>query len=133
MDPRKLPAETGKDAILRFTLDFENNRTKVECSKNIQSINILSKREKLQEILDQHASCSSGMCDSKMFQPVVQTKPIKAKRDVKASLSPALDGESDANEVQGDHDDDDKNGCKDVSISLDSTINEKGEKYFNTR
>ncbi len=193
MDPeRKLPVESNKDAILRFTLNFTGGRTKVECSKNIQSINILTKWEKLQEILDQvrrdafyfplwmtleleihfhllllsplqRATCGSGMCDSKMFKPVVQQQKAAAgaaaaprsKREAAAAATAAtkeaqmeaLDGELDNSSNEGGGDDaaviptpekkseeeDDRNGCKDVNIRLDSTTDVNGNIFFNTR
>ncbi len=146
LDPdRKLPVESTKDAILRFNLDFKSNRTKVECSKNIQSINILSNREKLQHILDQHESCGT-MCDSKMFQPVVQkSAPPRSKREAakieKVGGKGSLDGESTVGDQRPsttvattavEVDDDDSNGCRDVNLRLDRTVNAKGELFFNT-
>ena len=146
MDPdRKLPVESTKDAILRFNLDFKSNRTKVECSKNIQSINILSNREKLQHILDQHESCGT-MCDSKMFQPVVQkSAPPRSKREAakieKVGGKGSLDGESTVGDQRPSTtvgttavkvDEDDSNGCRDVNLRLDRTVNAKGELFFNT-
>ncbi len=130
LDPdRKLPVESTKDAILRFNLDFKSNRTKVECSKNIQSINILSNREKLQHILDQHESCGT-MCDSKMFQPVVQkSAPPRSKREAakieKVGGKGSLDGESTVDDQRpsttvattaAEVDEDDSNGCRDVNL-----------------
>jgi len=59
----KQPAEKEKAGILRFTLDFENKRTVIRCSKNIRSITILASDSK-----DADESLSA-LSDSQMFRP----------------------------------------------------------------
>jgi len=59
----KQPAEKEKAGILRFTLDFEKNRTVIRCSKNIRSITILASDSK-----DADESLSA-LSDSQMFRP----------------------------------------------------------------
>merc|ERR1719341_1426493 len=59
----KQPAEKEKAGILRFTLDFDNKRTVIHCSKNIRSITILASDSK-----DADESLSA-LSDSQMFRP----------------------------------------------------------------
>ena len=59
----KQPAEKEKAGILRFTLDFENKRTVIRCSKNIRSITILASDSR-----DADESLSA-LSDSQMFRP----------------------------------------------------------------
>merc|ERR1719278_424431 len=59
----KQPSEKEKAGILRFTLDFDNKRTVIRCSKNIRSITILASDSK-----DADESLSA-LSDSQMFRP----------------------------------------------------------------
>lgn len=59
----------------------------MECSDNIQTLNIFSSRKKFNEFLkaNDERGNSGSLSDSVMFQPAV--KPVKAKREAVASAA----------------------------------------------
>ena len=84
----KQPAEKEKAGILRFTLDFEKNRTVIRCSKNIRSITILASDSK-----DADESLSA-LSDSQMFRP--KRKASLNDPDAAFSLETSLGSKLDA-------------------------------------
>ena len=84
----KQPAEKEKAGILRFTLDFEKNRTVIRCSKNIRSITILASDSK-----DADESLSA-LSDSQMFRP--KRKASLNDPDAAFSLEKSLGSKLDA-------------------------------------
>ncbi len=82
---RKLPDQPTEDAILRFRMDFGAGRTKVQCSDNIQNLNIFPNMTKFKEHLAKIGGSGGRFSDSAIFKPQGKNPvPARRKREAEA-------------------------------------------------
>merc|ERR1719234_3049702 len=117
----KQPAEKEKAGILRFTLDFENKRTVIRCSKNIRSITILASDSK-----DADESLSA-LSDSQMFRP--KRSSSLNDPDAAFSLEKSLGSDLDA-EIQKYYLADNNSAGTGSSATTDDDDRKKFHKFF---
>ena len=79
-EDRELPREPAEDAILTFKFNFGARRTSVECSDNIQSLNIFPNRSAFETYM-RRTSLPSGhrLSDSGLFQSQKAKAKVKIR------------------------------------------------------